>query len=233
VINFSEVTRMSTKTACLIDYARSAHADLSERLETARLMHGTRDDPRLERQRIDDFLGSTCKHLHALDEVLLPAYVKLPDGRSLCHDYTATVKRLEVLLYHVSAHEYGSTIEGSSPWPTLWAEVDRALADQRRHEEMLVRRLTDALDDADLERLTDRIRRTEPEEPSRPHPHQPHGGLLGRVARKMMRTNDAFWDAAQGRIVPEPEREPKKEPGLLGQYLLASPRLTDGEGRHR
>lgn len=218
---------MSTKTACLIDYVRSAHDDLSARMEAARLMQGTRDDPRQQRHRIDDFLGATCQHLHALDEVMLPAYGKLPDGRSLRHDYTASVKHLEVLLYHVNAHEYGSTIEGSFDWPAVWGDVEGAMTDQRRHEEVLARQLTDALGNDRLEELTDRLHHVEPVEPTRPHPHQPHGGFLGRVSRKMMRTTDAFWDAAQGRIVPEPEREPKKKPGLLGQYLLASPRFTD------
>jgi hypothetical protein len=113
----------------------------------------------------------------------------------------------------------------------VWADVARAMAGQRRHEELLARQLTDVLDDGELERITDRIRRVEPEEPSRPHPHQPHGGVLGKVSRRMMRTNDAFWDMAQGRIVPEPERAPKKKPGLLGQYLLASPRMGKDENR--
>jgi hypothetical protein len=220
---------MSTKTACLIDYVRSSHDDLATRMEAARLMRGTRDDPRQERHRIDDFLGATCQHLHALDEVMLPAYAKLPDGRSLCHDYTASVKHLEVLLYHVNAHEYGSTIEGSFDWSAVWDDVARAMADQRRHEELLARQLTEALEDDRLEEMADRLRRVEPVEPTRPHPHQPHGGFLGKVSRKMMRTNDAFWDAAQGRIVPEPHHEPKKKPGLLGQYLLASPRFNDEE----
>jgi hypothetical protein len=218
---------MNGKTDCLIDYTQSTHDDLSRRLQIARQMYGTRDDPRLQRHRIDDFLGATCKHLHALDQVLLPAYVRLTGGRRLCHDYTASVKKLEVLLYHVNAHEYGSTIEGSFQWPTVWAAVAKALADQRAQEETLVRRLTDALDDDRLQGLTDQIRRVEPKEPSRPHPHQPHGGLLGKASRGMMRTADAFWDAAQGRIVPEPVRAPKKQPGLLGQYLLASPRFKD------
>jgi hypothetical protein len=218
---------MSTNSACLVDYVRTTHEDLSSRLETARLMQGRRDDPRQQRHRIDDFLGATSKHLHALDDVLLPAYARLPDGRALCHDYTASVKRLEVLLYHVNAHEYGSTFEGSFAWPTLWDAVEGAMADEREHEEALARRLTDALEDGALEDLADRIHRVEPREPSRPHPHQPHGGVLGRVSRRMMRTTDAFWDAAQGRIVPEPEHVPKKKPGLLGQYLLASPRFGE------
>jgi hypothetical protein len=218
---------MSTKTACLIDYVRSTHDALATRMEAARLMQGTREDPRQQRHRIDGFLGATCQHLHALDEVVLPAYAKLADSRSLCHDYTASVKRLEVLLYHVNAHEYGSTIEGSFSWPTLWGAVQEAMAEEREHEEALAGRLTEAVEDDALEALADRIRRVEPREPSRPHPHQPHGGVLGRASRRMMRTTDAFWDAAQGRIVPEPVHAPKKKPGLLGQYLLASPRFGD------
>jgi hypothetical protein len=220
---------MSTKTACLIDYVSSTHDDLAARLETARHMQGKRDDPRLQRHRIDDFLGGTCKHLHAVDDVMLPAYAKLPDGRSLCHEYTAGVKRLEVLLYHVNAHEYGSTFEGRYPWPRLWSDVEQALADQRDHEDALARQLTDALDDGSIEELADRIRSVEPNEPSRPHPHQPHGGLFGRFSRGVMRKTDGFWDMAQGRIVPEPAHAPKKKPGLVGQYLLAHPQLGEEE----
>jgi hypothetical protein len=228
-IDSSEVTRMTAKTACLIDYVGSTHDDLAARLETARQMQGTRDDPRLQRHRIDDFLGGACKHLHAVDDVMLPEYAKLPDGRSLCHDYTAGVKRLEVLLYHVNAHEYGSTFEGHYAWPRLWNDVEEALGEQRRHEDELARQLTDALDDDRLEALTERIHRVEPTEPSRPHPHQPHGGLLGRFSRRVMRKTDGFWDTAQGRIVPEPAHAPKKKPGLLGQYLLAHPQLGEQE----
>jgi len=222
---------MSAKTACLIDYVSSTHDDLAARLETARQMHGTRDDPRLQRHRIDDFLGGACKHLHAVDEVMLPAYARLPHGRSLCHAYTAAVKRLEVLLYHVNAHEYGSSFEGHYAWPVLWKEVEQALAEQHRQEDELAHRLTDVLEDGRLEELADRIRRVEPTEPSRPHPHQPHGGLLGRFSRGVMRTTDGFWDAAQGRIVPEPAHAPRKRPGLMGQYLLGNPEMGIDEHR--
>jgi hypothetical protein len=222
---------MSTKTDCLIDYVRSSHDGLATRMEAARLMHGTRDDPRLERHRIDDFLGAACQHMHAIDDVMLPAYAKLPDGRSLCHDFTTSVKHLEVLLYHVNAHEYGSSIEGSFDWPAVWTDVAQAMADERSAEEELARQLTDALDDDRLEDLTGRIQRVEPQEPTRPHPHQPHGGMLGRFSRGVMRKTDAFWDTAQGRIVPEPVHEPKKKPGLLGQYFLASPRLGQDDDR--
>lgn len=222
---------MSTKTDCLIDYVRSSHDGLATRLEAARLMQSTRDDPRLERHRIDDFLGATCQHLHAVDGVMLREYANLPDGKALCRAFTTSVRHLEVLLYHVNAHEYGSSIEGSFDWPAVWADVEQAMTDERTHEEELAGRLTDALDDDVLADLTARVRRVEPQQPTRPHPHQPHKGMLGRFSRWAMRRTDAFWDAAQGRIVPEPAHEPKKKPGLLGQYLLASPRFGQDEDR--
>jgi hypothetical protein len=218
-------------TACLTDYVRSTHDDLQARLASARLMHGTRRDPRQQRHRIDSFLGATCRHLHAVGDVLLPAYARVPDGKALCRDYTAGVKRLEVLLYHVNAHEYGSSLDAPFSWPGLWAAVAEAMDAQRHHEEELARALTETLDDEALEDLVGRIRGVEPVEPTRPHPHQPHGGVLGRVSRRLMRTTDAFWDTAQGRIVPEPVRAPRKEPGLFGQYLLASPRFGREEER--
>jgi hypothetical protein len=40
---------------------------------------------------------------------------------------------------------------------------------------------------------------------------------------------DSFWDTAEGRMIPEPARPPHKEPGLLGQYLLADPRFDEEE----
>jgi hypothetical protein len=42
-----------------------------------------------------------------------------------------------------------------------------------------------------------------------------------------MHLADAFWDAAEGRMVPEPERPEHKAPGKMGQYLLADPRFDE------
>lgn len=203
---------------------------LAERLADARVMEAPRDEPRLGHARIDAFLASTSKHLHAVDAVLLPsARRKLPDGSTFVHDYLHSSKELEVVLAHVKAHEYGSVYESSYSWPEVWSEVDSAMSDHRAHEEALGERLTDALSDEDLDRLTQRLYAAELAAPSRPHPYTPHTGLLGLVARKVMHTVDGFWDAAEGRMVPEPVPEPKKKPGLVAQYFLADPRFDEEE----
>jgi len=215
-------------TSTLIDYVSTTHDQLAARLADARQMVGRRDNPRLERIHIDAFLATTSRHLHAVDAVMMPPFRKLHDPK-LCHDYRASAKALGVLMVHVKAHEYGSTFEAAYPWPKVWGAVDDAVGAVRDHEEHVAERLTDSLEEERVEELAERLARVEPREPTRPHPYQPHVGLLGSASRGLMRIVDSAWDAAEGRIVPEPPRAPKKAPGRLGQYLLASPRFGDEE----
>jgi hypothetical protein len=203
---------------------------MAERLEAARVMEAPVDRPRDGYERIDTFLATTSKHLHAVDAVLLPpARKKVPDGSTLVHDYVHSVKELEIVLSHVKAHEYGSVYESSFAWPQVWSDVDTALSDHQRHEQVLGDRLTNSLDDQELDRLAQRLYHAELAAPSRPHPYTPHTGLLGLVARKVMHTADRFWDTVEGRMVPEPRREPKKAPGRVAQYFLADPRFDEEE----
>src|SRR4051812_34509797 len=117
---------------------RHTHEGLSARLDTARVMGSPAAEPRLGLQRIDTFLASASKHLHAVDAVLLkPTRRQVPGGADLVHDYVHSVKELEVELAHVKAHEYGSVYESSFTWPDVWSDVDTAMAGQREQEEQL------------------------------------------------------------------------------------------------
>lgn len=208
------------------------HEGLAERLDAARAMAASADRPRQAYERIDGFLATTSMHLHAVDAVLLPpARRRLTDGGALVHDYVHAVKMLEVVLAHVKANEYGSAYERGFPWPLVWSDVDAAMAAQQRQEKTLCDRLTEALDDDEIRRLTQRLRDVALAAPSRPHPYTPHTGLLGLVARKVMHTADHFWDSVEGRMVPEPVRAPKRRPGLVGQYFLADPRFDEEDTR--
>ncbi|MBZ5740722.1 hypothetical protein [Nocardioides mangrovi] len=209
---------------------RVSHSQMGERLGAARAMGAPPEQPRAGHERIDVFLATTSKHLHAVDAVLVPqARKEVPDGAALVHDYLRSTKDLEVVLAHVKAHEYGSVYETSFRWSEVWSEVDVALTDHHRHEEVLGDRLSVTLDDTDLEDLTRRLWNAELVAPSRPHPYTPHTGMLGLVARKVMHTADRFWDAVEGRMVPEPRPEPKKRPGRVAQYFLADPRFDEEE----
>ena len=50
------------------------------------------------------------------------------------------------------------------------------------------------------------------------------------MARGVARRVDGFWDAAEGRMVPEPLRHHERgADGRFTQYLLADPHLPDDE----
>ena len=207
---------------------RQAQQRTRTRLEAVKVIESPPDRPRQGYERLDTFLAETSRHLHAVDAALLPpARQDVPDGRSLVHDYLRSAKELEVVLAHVKAHEYGSVYETRYTWAEVWSELDRKLADHQRHEQVLGDLLAQALDEAELERISRRLDAAETTAPSRPHPYTPHTGLLGLVARRVMGVADRFWDAVEGRMYPAPKPKPKKPPGLVAQYFLGDPRFDE------
>lgn len=217
-------------TNVLRSSVQHTHELLGERMEFARDMVSAPSRPRDANERIDVYLAAESKHLHAVDAVLLPAVDShLPDGGQLVHDYLHAERELELALAHVKAREYGSALEVGEEWDDVWTDVLDAAAGQRVRELDIVDKLSEALDGQVLDELTQSLHGAEAVAPTRPHPYVPHTGVPGRVARKVMHTADAFWDAAEGRMVPEAQRKPRDPPGKFTQYLLADPRFDEEE----
>lgn len=218
-------------TTCLQDAVTHAHEGLASRLDAARVVRPLPGQSRRGCPPIDLFLSGTSRHLHAVDEVMLaPLRHQCADGGHLTHEYVRSLRGLEVELAHVKAHEYGSVYETSYEWDAIWDAVAMALADQRRHEELIAGRLTMTLPDEALEAAARRLDAAEEHAPSRPHPYLPHTGPVGAASRRVMRVVDRFWDAVEGRATPEAPPPPKKRPGLVGQYLMADPRFEEEPG---
>ena len=207
---------------------QATHQTLATALERATDMTPTPGQPRKGYERIDTFLQAAARHLNGVDAVLLPpARRHGGDGARLVHDYLVAARRLEVQLATVKALEYGSAQQSYRSWPSVWGDVQDALVDYRKLEARLVDRLEHELGPEELDRLADALAYTEAHAPTRVHPYLPHQGLPGRLARTVVRRVDAFWDNAEGHVVPHPPEPPKRSPGLLGQYVLGAP--TFGE----
>jgi hypothetical protein len=192
--------------------------------------HEELDGPHRGYPPIDEFVVTASRHLHAVNEVLVPSARKeLSDSKQLIHNYLESVRVLEVVLSHVKAHEYGSVYEKRIAWPAVWSEVGTALEAQRVREEELVGLLSDRLDDGEVDELAERLDEAAPGEPSRPHPFLPHSGVLGSVARGVVKRTDRAWDHAEGRPPSWPSKGKKKKPGLLGQYLMGNPQFDPDE----
>ena len=206
------------------------HENLAARLEGARAMAGTRDQPRKAVEDIDTFLAIASKHLGAVDAVLLPAARRnVSHSGKLVHEYVHAERQLEVNLSHVKAHAYGSTYESGFTWLEAWAEVEESLTRHRAIETALADSLSEVMTPEGLDDLAEALQAAEAKAPTRPHPWAPHTGVAGSVSRKVLHTVDAFWDTAEGRMAPEPEPPAKPKPGLIWQYLLADPRFDEEE----
>ncbi|MBO0843101.1 MAG: hypothetical protein J2O46_07935 [Nocardioides sp.] len=213
-------------TTVLQDTLRHTHDELAGRLDHARTIIARPEQTRRGCPPIDRFLAGASRHLHAVDEVLLPVVGhECADGATLIHAYQPAARHLEVLLFHVKAHEYGSTWETSHEWPTLWGEVEDALGAQEEKEDGLAEHLAAVATEDLLREIAERFPAAEAHSPTRPHPFLPHTGPFGSVARWAARYVDGAWDALEGRDVGGPPPKPRPKPGLIGQYLLGDPRF--------
>jgi hypothetical protein len=213
----------------LVQDTEETHQSLAAGLDTAAAMKRVPGQPRKGFEYADTFLAATSRHLNAVESVLLPvAHKRLHDDR-LVHDFVRASKDLETALVNAKGREYGSAYAVTMRWPEVWAAVRTRLEEERRLELQLAERLTAVLEDGQAAELAERLQRLEPAAASRPHPHAPHLGAKGRVARRMLHAVDSFWDTAEGRMVPEREHAARKEPGLISQYLLADPRFDEDD----
>lgn len=206
------------------------HENLAAWLAGARAMADTRDEPRKAVEDIDTFLAIASRHLGAVDAVLIPAVRhEVSHSHRLVHDYVHAERGLEVALAHIKAHAYGSTYESGFTWLEAWTEVEESLARHRIIEMGLADELSEVLTPEMLDDLAEALQAAEATAPTRPHPWAPHTGVAGSVSRRVLHAVDAFWDTAEGRMAPEPQRPSKPKPGLVWQYLLADPRFEEEE----
>lgn len=186
----------------------ATHEELSGLLGRAESARPDRD-PRHVRDDVgvrDEFLVACCRHLSAIESVLVPTVRhRLPDGTARARELLRQCKRLEIALAQVRAKISGSAYAVRRPWPSVWCDVRREFDATCAMERRLVSRLVDVLGDEEAECAT-RLHDAEVTAPTRPHPYLPHLGVPGRMARRVARRVDVFWDATQGRGVPEPRR---------------------------
>jgi len=201
----------------------ATHEVLQQRLHNAVTSHDGGRHGRGDSPETDDFLASTSRHLAAVHAVLLPQARDGEAGSAHCKRFIRQSRSLELALGEVKGKLYGDANARHRTWTEIWgdvkAELDRTLALEQR----LVDELNARVDDEQLDSLALRMYHAELRAPTRPHPYLPHQGVGGQIARRVAHTVDSFWDATEGRLVPEPVRAPRDHSGdgRLVHYLLA------------
>ena len=179
---------------------------------------------------IDTFLASTSRHLGAVSSVVVSAArTHLDDGPERAREFVDQARRLEMALNQVKAKLYGSSYAVRRTWGSIWDDVRHEFEATSRLEVSLVQDLAAHVRAKDPD-WGEELYHAELHAPTRPHPFIPHQGARGKVARAVALRVDRFWDAAEGRMVPEPVRHHERsEDGPITQYLLADPHLPEDE----
>jgi hypothetical protein len=208
----------------------ATHRSLEQRLEGMLVPARGRRHTRDVYAAVDAFLAATSRHLAAVDAVLLPLVRKrVPDGAAFVHEYLDQARDLEMRLASLKARLYGEAHAVHLSWAGLCSDVRQELLQHNAMEQTLVGRLVTHLDASMLNGLAQQVFRYEVTAPTRPHPHIPHTGMPGRVARRVWAQADRFWDTAEGRVIPDPVRPvPHRHDSLVAQYLLGDPHFDIG-----
>jgi hypothetical protein len=215
-----------TAVDTLVPGTNATHDVLWRRLSMAARASPDRRHPRDHYRAIDTFLASASRHQGAVLDVVVPAVrQRVRDGKEQAQAFVHRDKELEVALAQVKAKLYGSSYAIRRSWPSIWDDVRREFDATWRLERELVEQLDRHRQDGDPD-WGERLYHAELHAPTRPHPFVPHSGLRGRIARTVALRLDRFWDAAEGRMIPEPVHpHDRGHDGRLTQYLLADPHL--------
>lgn len=161
-------------------------------------------------------------HLTAMERVIYPEMTKLLSGR-----------RTELQRLHISARRMQTGLraleqrcagDGMMAARSLGDLRDRMLVlieENAALEHALLARLADVVDDEAAESLVARYEHAVRHGPTRPHPHGPRRGRLGRLAYVVDAMRDHALDVVDSRRVPLPKDAlSRRGLGRWGYYAL-------------
>lgn len=175
------------------------------------------------RHQTDWFYAIAAQHLAAAEDVLLPHVRRLPDGDDLVSRYVGNAKELERSLRFLKGRQYGDSRMQDLSSDEVWQSIDRLLAKHELMETAYSQRLSEHMDDTEVNTLTEELLEAEEVAPTRAHPYSPHTGMAGRLAHRMWRMADTAWDSAEGRVIPTKYHVHPKRDSALSHYLYGTP----------
>ena len=219
-----------TAVDTLVPGTTATHGVLADRLSTAAATRPDATHARDQFPATDTFLASASRHNAAVLAVVVPAVRhRVPNGDDRAREFIQQSRRLEVALAQVKGKLYGSSYAVRRSWESVWDDVRREFEATWRLERALVNDLATHRQPDDPDWGVE-LYHGELHAPTRPHPYVPHHGITGKMAQKVALRVDRFWDATEGRMIPEPVKpHDRSHDGRFAQYFLADPHLPDEE----
>jgi hypothetical protein len=161
-----------------------------------------------------------CAHLAALQHVVHREMSRLCDGADV-NAFRRSSFQLERTLRTVEQLACGDALTLNVDAASVHRNLVAQLQAQAAHEHHLLDRLTECMPVAEQRRLVADYERALAHAPTRPHPHSPHGRLLGWLAFRLNGPRDRIMDTLDSRPTPTPHRPRKPiKSTRWGDYFL-------------
>lgn len=144
-------------------------------------------------------------HLAAAEHAIHPAVRdKLPDASELLADEHRVNHQIAERLRLLERYHAGDAGAGRLNAGRVRSELVALLVDHAANEHSLLDQLARVLGPAETDQMIAAYHRTLERAPTRPHPHVPRHGLLGRLGFRATAIGDAILDTMDGRPHPMP-----------------------------
>ena len=160
-------------------------------------------------------------HLSAVQHVVQPAVRRTLDDRAAVRSLRDGATRIERTLRLLEQSLSGDGLVAGLDRNKMGHELDGLVRAQAARERALLTRLADRLTPDEQRELSGAYQRALERAPTRPHPHAPHGSVLGALAFRVNGGRDRVLDTLDARRVttPKPQHAPVKS-SRWGDYVL-------------
>ena len=161
-------------------------------------------------------------HLTAMEHVVYPfVRATLPTSRTELDQQRRLTRRMQGALRSLEQRWSGDGLAPAGSSDQLRSQLTVMLAEHEQGEEALLARLLDTISDEAALTLAESYGHAIGHGPTRPHPHGPHRGKLGRVTYALDAARDHILDVLDSRHVPLPRTaQPHRQVGRWGRYVL-------------
>ena len=161
-----------------------------------------------------------CAHLAALQHVVHREMTRLCNGPDV-NAFRRSSLQLERTLRTVEQLACGDALTLNVDGGTVLRSLVTQLRAQAEQEHRLLDRLSECMPAAEQRRLVADYERALTHAPTRPHPHAPHGRMLGWLAFRLNGPRDRIMDTLDSRPTPTPHRPRKPiKSTRWGDYFL-------------
>jgi len=161
-------------------------------------------------------------HLTAMEHVVYPFMrVNLPTNRKELDQQRRLARQMQRTLRSLEQRWSGDGLAPSGSSDRLRAQLTLMIALHEQGEGALLARLSDTITDEAAGTLAEGYDHAIGHGPTRPHPHGPHRGKLGRLTYAFDAARDHILDVLDSRHIPLPRTtRPQPQVGRWGSYVL-------------